>query len=180
MAPTSPARDATAGSKPPHLQAPPLWRRLAALPYEGLLLLAIGIVAAFPTAGLKGLTLTGIPNLAFKLCLLAISAVYFIWFWRHGGQTLPMKTWRFKVVDLRGQPLRTARAILRFLCALLLFGPAAIGLVLLFFPHRVSPTITMWAFLPMIADIWWSRFDAQRQYLHDRLAGTRLVDVTSG
>src|SRR5260221_4743664 len=85
VAPTSPARDATAGSKPPHLQAPPLWRPLAAPPYEALLMLAIAIAAAFPTAGPNGLTLTGIPNLAFKLFLLAISAASFLWLSRHGG-----------------------------------------------------------------------------------------------
>ncbi len=167
------------GGQPQSLLAPPLWRRLAALPYEGLLLLALMLVASFPVAGLKGLTLLGIPHLLFQLYLLAIIAAYFIWFWQHGGQTLAMKTWRFKAVDAMGQPLNTSRALLRFLCALLLFGPAATGLVLLFFPQRINPAIAMWAFLPTLAAILWSRFDADRQYLHDRLAGTRLIDTTS-
>ena len=161
------------------MHAPPLWRRIAALPYEGLLLLALMLAASFPIAGLKGLALTGTPHLVFQLYLFVVSTAYFTWFWQHGGQTLPMKTWRFKVVDAHGRPLRLARAFLRFLSALFFYGPAVIGLVLLFFPSRVSPAITMWAFLPMIATLWWSQFDPDRQYLHDRLAGTRLIDVTS-
>lgn len=160
----------------PELHAPPLWRRVAALPYEGLLLLAVMLVASFPT---KGMTLSGFPLLLFQFYLFGVSAAYFIWFWQHGGQTLPMKTWRFKVVDVQGRSLRPARAFLRFLCALPFFGSAATGLVLLFFPARVSPAIAMWAFLPMLAGIWWSQFDPERQYLHDRLAGTRLIDTAS-
>ena len=163
----------------PDLQPPSLRRRLAALPYEGLLLLALMLVAAFPIAGLKGLTLSGIPHVIFQIYLFAISAAYFVWFWQHGGQTLPMKTWRFKVVDTQGKALSGSRALLRFLCALLFFGPAIAGLVLLFFPNRISPGITIWAFLPVTASLLWSRFDADRQYLHDRLAGTMLIDVSS-
>jgi hypothetical protein len=34
--------------------------------------------------------------------LFAILALYFIWFWRHGGQTLAMKTWRIKLVSKDG------------------------------------------------------------------------------
>jgi hypothetical protein len=65
----------------------------------------------------------------------------------------------------------------RLLLAALFYGPACVALVLLFFPNRVSPVITMWGFLPMIATIWWAKFDADRQFLHDRLAGTRLVNA---
>lgn len=173
------APDTTAGLDVWTLRAPPLWRRVAALPYEGLLLLALMLAASFPIAGLKGMTLTGTPHLVFQFYLFVVSATYFIWFWQHGGQTLPMKTWHFKVVNAQGRPLRPAQAFLRFLYALLFYGPAVTGLVLLFFPDRVSPVVTMWAFLPMIATLWWSQFDSDRQYLHDRLAGTRLVDVTA-
>jgi uncharacterized RDD family membrane protein YckC len=165
------------GSYP--LVSPPLWRRLAAIPYEGLLLLALMLVAAFPVAGLKGLTLNGFPHLIFQLYLFSVSAAYFIWFWYHGGQTLPMKTWHFKVVDMRGRPLRAGRALLRFFCSLIIFGPAVVGLVLLFFPDRMRASLVLWAFLPMIAAIWWGRFDPEHQYLHDRLAGTRLVETRS-
>jgi hypothetical protein len=37
--------------------------------------------------------------------------------------------------------------------------------------------ITVWGFLPMVATIWWAKFDADRQFLHDRLVGTCLVNA---
>ena len=88
----------------------------------------------------------------FQLYLLAIGGAYFVYCWSHGGQTLPMKTWRFRVVRADGAPLSTARALHRF--ALALLGFLALGLGFL-----------------------WALVDRDRQFLHDRLAGTALVDA---
>ena len=60
---------------------------------------------------------------------------------------------------------------------MLFFGPAAVGLLLLLFPNRIRPALAMWMFLPLIANILWARFDSDQQFLHDRMAGTRLVAV---
>ena len=157
--------------------APSIRRRLAALPYEFLLILALLLIAAFPLAGLKGATLQGVPHLLSQIYFMAVAAAYFIWFWRRGGQTLAMKTWGFRVTTADGNALTWPRALARFVCAGLFYGPAIAGLMLLFFPNRVSPVIAMWAFLPMVATILWARFDADRQFLHDRMAGTRLACV---
>jgi uncharacterized RDD family membrane protein YckC len=156
---------------------PGIIRRIATLPYEGLLLLALLLIASFPFAGLKGVTLSGVPQFLFQAYLFAVTSVYFTWFWRNGGQTLPMKTWRFKLVNREGRSPDLRLAMRRLLLAALFYGPACAALVLLFFPKRVSPVISMWGFLPMIATIWWAKFDADRQFLHDRLAGTRLVNA---
>jgi uncharacterized RDD family membrane protein YckC len=147
------------------------------LPYEALLVMALLLIAAFPLAGLKGAPLQGIPHLIVQLYFLSVAATYFTWFWRRGGQTLAMKTWRFRVTGITGQPLTFARAIARFGCATFFYGPAFAGSLLLLFPNRISPVIVMWAFLPLIATILWARFDPDHQFLHDRMAGTRLVAI---
>ena len=157
--------------------APSIKRRVASLAYESMLLAALLFIAAFPVAGLKGAALAGAPHFIFQAYLLSVTAAYFTWFWRHGGQTLAMKTWAFRVVNIDGSNLNFARALIRFFVALIFYGPACAGLVLLFFPERVSRVITMWAFLPMAATVLWARFDLDRQFLHDRMAGTRLVDA---
>ena len=158
---------------------PSIKRRLATLPYEGLLLLALIVIAAFPVAGLKGAALGGMTQIIFQAYLFCVTAAYFTWFWRHGGQTLAMKTWRLRVVTVDGGALNFVTALKRFICALLFYGPACVGVALLFFPDRISRVIAMWAFLPMIATILWARHDADRQFLHDRMAGTRIVDARS-
>ena len=175
MAATSPEAVNKAAQAPP--VTPSIKRRLASLAYESMLLTALLFIAAFPVAGLKGAALAGVPHFIFQAYLLCVTAAYFTWFWRHGGQTLAMKTWAFRVVNIDGSNLNFARALLRFFVALLFYGLACVGLVLLFFPERVSRVITMWAFLPMAATVLWARFDVDRQFLHDRIAGTRLVDA---
>ena len=159
------------------MATPSIKRRIAALPYEGMLLLALIVIAAFPVAGLKGATLSGTPHVMFQTYLFGVTAAYFTWCWRHGGQTLAMKTWRFRVVDATGGALSFKRALSRFIFGMVFYGPACVGMALLFFPDRVSRVITMWAFLPLAATILWARHDADHQFLHDRLAGTRLIDV---
>lgn len=80
----------------------------------------------------------------------AVLLVYFVWFWLHGGQTLAMKTWKLRIVDAAGGHLRPLQAILRYMAAwpsVLLFG---VGIL-------------------------WALFDRDRRFLHDRIAGTRVV-----
>ena len=139
------------------------------------MLFALVLIAAFPAAGMKDVLLQGTPRIFFQAYLCIVVAAYFVWFWTHGGQTLPMKTWKFRLVRSDNGPLGLKRAIFRCVISSLCFAPACAALVLLYFPNRVSPTVTAWLLLPLLATLLWARFDADRQFLHDRLAGTRLV-----
>jgi uncharacterized RDD family membrane protein YckC len=64
-------------------------------------------------------------RLALRATLLVVSAVYFVYSWSRGGQTLGMRAWRLRVVAADGTALPWPRALLRFLVAivsLLAFG----------------------------------------------------------
>lgn len=114
--------------------------------YEAILLFAVAFFAAwlfFFASGARDAT-SGWLRYALQLFILAIFAAYFLWCWLRGGQTLAMKAWGIKLVDVTPR-----KAVVRFVLALMLF-PASIA----------------WAF-----------FDREKQFLHDRLAGTRLVSV---
>lgn len=178
LASTSPSSQAVSNSSSPP-SVPSILKRIACIPYEGLLLSALLLIASFPIAGLNGLTLSGVPHALFQAYLVVVTAAYFSWQWKQNGQTLPMKTWRFRVVTSAGKRLSWGHAIWRYACALLFFGPACAAMLLLFFPSRISPVITMWFFLPLAANLLYGRFDRQQQFLHDRLAGTRLEDAPS-
>ena len=111
---------------------------------------------------------------AMEAWLFVVLGVYFIWFWTHGGQTLAMKTWRFRLVAADGSPVGRWRAVLRFLLAWLWVLP---GLALASTLHEKQWTLVL---VPAINLLLWAatiRLDPQRQFLHDRLAGTRLVDA---
>ena len=114
--------------------------------YEILLLLAVAFFAGwifFFASGGRDAT-AGWLRHALQLFVLVVFAAYFLWCWLRGGQTLAMKAWKIRLVEVT-----PAKAILRFLCSLI-FVPTGISLL-------------------------WALFDKDRQFLHDRLSGTRLV-----
>ena len=78
-----------------------LWRRLGALFYDSLLLVAIWFLAT----ALVMLITRGQFNAAslpFQLYILLVSFWFFGWFWTHGGQTLGMRAWKIRVLQPSG------------------------------------------------------------------------------
>jgi len=170
----------TAGRLTPDGRRPPLAslkRRYAALAYEGLLLSAVVLLTGFLTlpatrATASGsLTLPPLPARVFTFCLVfAIAGLYFIWCWTGGRRTLPMKTWRMAVVGADGRVVEARAAVTRYVSAWI--GPL-IALITYEFlqPHNLGVHAAWWLALGYA----WPAFDPERQFLHDRLAGTRLV-----
>lgn len=156
-----------------------LRRRAAALLYEALLLTAIVLIASFAIAPLVAphTSASGqlvVPSragraLSFAL-LFTLAGVYFAWCWSRGRRTLAMKAWRLALVTADGEPPTLRRALARYLAAWL--GPA-LGFVAYaaLQPHGWSALA--W---PLFALNWLAAFiDRERQFLHDRVAGTRIV-----
>jgi uncharacterized RDD family membrane protein YckC len=139
-------------SAPPRLRAPSIGRRLASALYDSLLLAALVLVATFPFLAFFGDSTSGWRRHVLQAWVLGVAGAYFAWFWTHGGQTLPMKTWRLRLVRHDGAPVSLARALHRYVLATL--GLFALGLGFL-----------------------WALVDRDRQFLHDRLAGTAIVDT---
>jgi uncharacterized RDD family membrane protein YckC len=157
----------------PARAAAPLLRRLAAMVYEALVVAAILLIASLPFAGAATGRLEGLGRHLFQLYLFLLLGLYFVWCWCRGGQTLPMKAWKLRVVDRRGRPLATARAVLRYALAALALGSSAVAaIVLLRHPRELGAWL---ALVPGLATLLWSAVDRDRQFLHDRLAGTRIV-----
>ena len=154
---------------------PTIRRRLAALIYESVLLFGIVFIAGYLFS-----TLTQQRNGLTHHNLLAawvafVVGVYFVWCWTRGGQTLPMKTWRLKLVTARGGvPPTPARALARYVAAWLWFLPplALHPLLHLSVPITLAVTAAWFALWAAAA-----RLDGARQFPHDRLAGTRIVQV---
>lgn len=129
---------------------PSIRRRLASLFYEVLLVSAILFIAAFVFTVATRNAQSPLIRAAFQIYLVLVAGAYFIGFWLRGGQTLPMKTWHLRLVKADGGPIGAKQAVLRYLLAL-------IGIFLLGF------------------GIIWAFFDRDRQFWHDRVAGTRVV-----
>ncbi len=131
--------------------APGMLRRLASMLYESLLLFGVAFLGTWLFQFAAGtLRIEGWRMTLLQLFLLALFAAYFLWCWLRGGQTLAMKTWRIRLVAKEGHGRMTPKAaLLRFLYALLL--------------------------VPTLVGIFWAMVDRDRQFLHDRLAGSLLI-----
>lgn len=140
--------------------------------YEALLLFGVLVIAGLLFAVIMQQRHALYLRHVFQYCLLLVLGIYFVWFWIHGGQTLPMKTWRIRLVSTEGGPVTIVRAMLRFLLAWLWFLP---GLALAWL---LGAQAWMLVLIPAINMLAWALtiyLDPQRQFLHDRLAGTRLT-----
>lgn len=153
---------------------PPLKRRLASMVYESILLFGIVVIAGLIYAVLVEQRHALHMRHGLQTTLLFAITGYFLWFWTHGGQTLPMKTWRMRLVTSDGRAVGLGRAIGRYLLAWLWFLPG-LGIA-----SALGAQGWMLALIPAANAVLWAMtayLDPQRQFLHDRIAGTRIVVV---
>jgi uncharacterized RDD family membrane protein YckC len=132
-----------------------LLRRLGAMLYDGLLLLAVLMVATalfLPLTGGEAIDPRTDPLLEFVyravLVLLVVGVFGLVWTRR--GQTLGMASWRLRVEREDGSLLGWGDTLRRLGWSLLSLLPLGLGYL-------------------------WIVFDPQRRAWHDRLSGTRVV-----
>lgn len=134
-------------------ELPSLRRRLVCMLYEGLVVFSILLIGFL----LPQIVLSGFGTIfsakALWIHVLFLLMAYFVWCWLNGGQTLPMKTWKMRLTDESGQRVRPLQAVLRYLAA--------------------WPSI-----LFLGVGILWALLDKDKQFLHDRIAGTRITSVS--
>ncbi|WP_306714284.1 RDD family protein [Burkholderia dolosa] len=156
------------------VSAPSVRRRLAAMLYEAVLLFGVAFFAAlaFSVAMQQRNGLVHHNLLAAWIAL--VVGAYFVWFWTHGGQTLPMKTWRLRLESTSGRPLTAGHALVRYALGWLWFLPPLalhplLGLSVPVTLGVAAAWIVVWAAA--------ARLHAGRQFPHDRLARTRIVAI---
>jgi uncharacterized RDD family membrane protein YckC len=151
----------------------PLWRRLLALLYDLLIVVAIvmvvGLLCQLATGGklIRTGATVAVP-IWYQALQGAVVAAYFISSWRRGGQTLGMRPWRIRVTRDDGGRPTLQQALIRALVA-------AAPLVLLLLEPVIGLRTTLWTLLAAWAG-WFAvaLFDPRRRALHDLAAGTEI------
>ena len=118
--------------------------------YEALLLFGVTSFAALLFLAVSGNAASGGVRHAFQVYLFLVIGLYFAGSWRRQGQTLAMKTWSLRLVGTDGARITLRQAMLRYACAWPCLALGGIGIL-------------------------YAPFDRDRQFLHDRLAGTKIV-----
>ena len=133
------------------VRLPGLRRRIASMTYEVLLLLGVLSVSfMLPHLALGMAFSVVLPGWLLATHIFIVLGIYFIWYWHHGGQTLAMQTWKLRLTDAHGDIPTMKQLTVRY--------------------------VLMWpSVLYFGAGLIWALLDRDRQFLHDRIAGTRVV-----
>ncbi|MEO7497015.1 MAG: RDD family protein [Massilia sp.] len=161
-------------SKSPY-PTPTVQRRLISMVYESLLFVAVEALAMFIYLMATRNQHTPFIDHGRNALFFLVGAAYFIYCWTDSGHTLAMKTWRIKLVKVGYAKLPLRAAVLRYLLAWGWFLPAivvcyafgikdkgAVGIAL-------AVGVVVWALTAFL--------DKDRQFLHDKVAGTRLITL---
>jgi uncharacterized RDD family membrane protein YckC len=158
-----------------------LFRRLAAMSYDLLLLIALWFVATFAMLPLTGgeailASRQGVLGHFYHALLLLIAVAYYGVCWTRGGQTLGMKAWRIRLERMDGRSPAWGDALIRFTTG------AASMLLGLFGLWRLRTPGWSWSdlagallLLPLVANLSWIAFDGAGRSLQDLAGGLRVV-----
>ena len=125
-----------------------LLRRLAAMVYDGLLVLALWLITLLIMVLANGGE--AVYGALVQSALFLEAFVFFAWFWMRAGQTAGMRAWRLRLVSADGNRITLNQATVRFFVAMV--SLAAIGL-----------------------GYWWALFDREHRTWPDLLSGSRVV-----
>ena len=128
-----------------------LLRRIGAMLYDALLILALLFLTTIPFIAMRG----GEPvepggNLPYQITLAVIIFAFFVGFWSRSGRTLGMQSWGLRAETSDGQIPSVGQASIRFFASILSWLPVGLGFL-------------------------WQLWDKEKLTWHDRISGTRLM-----
>lgn len=126
-----------------------LWRRLGAILYDALLMLALLFATTVPLVALHDSQPVEAGNVLYRALLVAVTYAFLVGFWYRYGRTLGMQSWGLRIETPRGTRPSLSQCSVRFLTAILSWIPLGLGYL-------------------------WQLVDRDGLSWHDRLSGTRL------
>ncbi len=128
-----------------------LLRRMAAIVYDTLLILACMFLVTIPFISARdGDPVEVDENLAYQAVLMLVLYAFFTGFWTRSGRTLGMQSWGLQLETRDGRLPSLSAATIRFFAALISWAPLGLG-------------------------FFWQLWDKEHLTWHDRLSRTRLV-----
>jgi len=128
-----------------------LFRRLASIFYDGVLVVAIVIITSLPFYSFN-VEESFLLKLTMQLYFYLIIQYFFVWFWVNSTATLGMKSWKIKIVDINGKNISYKKAIVRFNVSILSISIFGLGFLI-------------------------SLFRKDKKCLHDIISRTQLIKI---
>ena len=128
-----------------------LFRRLASIFYDGVLVVAIVIITSLPFYSFN-VEESFLLKLTMQLYFYLIIQYFFVWVWVNSAATLGMKSWKIKIVDINGNNISYKKAIVRFNASILSISIFGLGFLI-------------------------SLFRKDKKCLHDIISRTQLIKI---
>lgn len=125
-----------------------LGRRLGAMLYDTLVVIALWMVLGFVAVALNGGEANETP--LFHSVLLVATFAFFAFSWMRGGMTLGMQAWRLRIQTPEGGRITLTQALLRFFVGLASWIALGLG-------------------------YWWILFDGEKRSWSDIASASRVV-----
>lgn len=130
-----------------------LLRRLAAMAYDGMLLLALWFVLGWIAVYFSGGEAA--PRGVMQVLCFGSTFLFFIGFWMRDGRTLGMLAWRLQLVPRSGSVMTLRMVTLRLLGGMAALSAAGIGFL-------------------------WMLWDPEKRMWQDLVSNTRVIVVPRG
>ena len=127
-----------------------LLRRLGAMLYDSLLILALLFLATIPFLAVSDDDAVAPETLEYQLALLGVIYAFLVGFWCRRGSTLGMLAWGLRVEQADGSLPTLGQASIRFLVAIVSLLAVGLG-------------------------FWWQLWDKDKLTWHDRASKTRTT-----
>ena len=162
----------------PQTVLPPASRgkRFVSMMYEAALLFGVVFTADYLFDALTQSKHALMFRPGRQVWLFIVIGGYFLLCWRRGGQTLPMRAWHIKLVSADGSRPSLKQLITRYF---LMWPVPLAGMALIYALVLVTgwPAIYTFAVVAPFLIFIPTWFIPAGQFLHDRLAGTQIVDI---
>lgn len=142
--------------------------------YEALLLFGVGFFSISIFLMFSGVSQSNLLTHAKEAFLFLSFGVYFVYFWTKKGQTLAMQTWRIRLVNIENGRVSHGQAALRYILSWSWFIAGYI-IAKIFGLNNSALLAPIFVCLAIWITIGF--FSSDKQFLHDRLAKTKLIEV---
>ena len=127
-----------------------LFRRVAAILYDTLLVAAVLFIVTLPFIAIRGGEPVEPGSFSYQVTMVMATYVFFVGFWVRKGRTLGMQSWGLQLQDANDAIPSLATCSIRFVAAIVSLGVLGLGFL-------------------------WQLIDKDKLTWHDRISGTRLV-----
>jgi len=153
-------------------------RRLGALIYDTLLLMAVIVIAGFVALPFTGGEAPSPGNPYYQTYLFVLSYLFFAWFWTRGGQTLGMRAWRLRVQNEDGSAISWSQSLLRFMAGVTSFILLGLG----FYLTKNEPMSPLYfagiaSWIVFVISYCWMLFDKNKLAWQDHFSACKVVEL---